>query len=255
MSARLPDLLRWGVWLLAACMLTPSAAHANAFLVVQPVIVGGAIDANTLTGRDELFATAIFQQAPIQLVFQNAISVPAGSGSGQLPSTLQDVTSLGFPNPDAFNTYFSSPSFQNIPVLTVWYVAGIASGKVGVSSPSGCVLCASWIAGPAENPDTLAHEIAHILTDGVAYYLPSSSDPSLSTDPHNLLAAGNRILPGSLADIYPNGPADQIVNPTQTTPMLASRFIQQSVVVPEPATVLLILSALLALGGLRAQSK
>ena len=96
--------------------------------------------------------------------------------------------------------------------------------------------------------DTLAHEIAHVLTNYNAIQNPDPADPAHSLDAWNLLAAGSsRILPdGPPIPQSEIGIDRDIITPGQAV-MFNSGAIQG---VPEPSVLVLTFSGL-ALAGSR----
>jgi hypothetical protein len=208
-------------WLVALLLLAGAGASGNT-IVVQPVIVGGAIDS---TVNDTLFGDAIFAQIAATVTL-----LP------ELVSTTLPTDMIDFGTSDNLPLYLADSTFRAGPVLTVWYVNtidGSGSGVRGVSFQSGT----SFGIGIADLhvDDTLSHEVAHVLTDFSALWDPDPVDPSHSTDPYNLLAAGTiRLVPGSTADVYPNGLGYDQIQPIQIAAMTSSPFYQFTV--PEPGT-------------------
>ena len=113
--------------------------------------------------------------------------------------------------------------------------------------------CAAWVANSAAN-DTFAHEVAHILTNFLVLWDQSSSDPSHSTDPANLLASGGiRSVPSTVAQITAPGSTFDRIAPIQVTAMLTSEYSQSEV--PEPDSAILLTSgALLIIYFVRAKT-
>jgi hypothetical protein len=142
-------------------------------------------------------------------------------------------------------------SYQASPVITVWLISTI-NGGTSITGNSDCSggLCGVWIT-PNAGVDVLAHEVAHLLTNFQALYLPDPGDTTHSTDQYNLLASGLiRLTPTSVGDVYPNGAGrDQIDLTLQAPAMLGSSFVTD--IVPEPASTLLFSSGVVFLLALR----
>lgn len=203
--------------------LVPSASpNSDLTLVVQPVIAGSATVSSSFLNNEEQFAETIFSQIGLTVDFLGSISAPG------VP------TSYSGTNPNEESLYFGDSSFQSAPVLTVWFVNTITNNggsDRGLSQQDG-VDFGSWIAttGSAEAVnDTLAHEIANILTDL----------HEITGSPNNLLEVGtDRNIPSSVSQVFPGSNYDQITS-AQESFMLGNTEFVQNVVTPEPGTLVL----------------
>lgn len=203
-----------GILALIIFLASMSSAHASEFIMIQPVIAGPLGAATPNISNDLLFTWNIFAQASIDVVFRPTLA------NTSLPANLTQ-------DDPGFLTFFTDVTFQNPPILTVWFVATIDSSADyrGSSYCYGSV-CGVWVANSAVN-DTLAHEMAHVLTDFYAYWYPRSGDISHSTDANNLLAYGQ----------IRNG--QDLIEPIQVAAMFQSPYVQTEAV-PEPATTSLL---------------
>jgi hypothetical protein len=209
------------------------------YIEVQPVIVQGS-SSDPIIQNDISYAQAIFAQIGLNIeVFSTLFSSTA--------STTMDLT-----NTANLASYITDSTWRPFPILTVFYVGSIvnppAPGLIrGVSYELTSGVQEFYAIGISSIHvnDTLAHEIAHVLTHFNAFWQPNPSpDEAHSSDPNNLLAGGNiRNLPNSFADI---GTVDQL-KPIQQTAILDSPFVQA----PEPAVMVLIGSGFAAIGLLR----
>lgn len=219
------------------CFAGLAFAGTIPYVQLQPVIVQNSVTPATVA-NDVTYAQAIFAQIGLNLTVFTPLT------SATLPTTM-DASNTASNN---FTTYLADSTWQPYPVLTAWYVDSITPccGIRGVSFEVTQGPYAYFGIGVAAShaPDTLAHEIAHILTFFDSYWQPNVSDVAHSTDPNNLLASGSiRNLPSTLADI---GTVDQI-QPIQTQAIFDSPFVQA----PEPVSVVLIGSGFAAVGVLR----
>ena len=102
--------------------------------------------------------------------------------------------------------------------------------------------------------DTIAHEIGHVLE---IYH--TVNDVNFGADPGTLLGGmepannlmtrgGSRTTPGSINDVAPDGLGLSQLVATQIATAQGSRFVQDAVAVPEPATLLLFGTGLFVFG-------
>ncbi len=227
---------------LVVCVAWLSPAHAGQVLTIQPILAGTL--ANPDLSQDLLFANEIFAQAGITIH-----ALPTVTNSA-LPNNL-DTTHT------AYMTFLNSWHPPDSSTLPVWFVGTINSSSAYLGT-SYCYLqpCGVWVANSASlpgflEPDTLAHEIAHILTGFNAITNPIPNDPSHSSDPFNLLATGsNRHIPASISDINPDGLRYDQITALQTAVMDGNGFLVTELggQVPEPgSTIPMILPSLLML--------
>jgi hypothetical protein len=216
-----------------ACFFGLAPALANQILVIQPVIAGTVGIATPDIQRDLLFAAAIYSQVSLDISF--------------LPTETAVSLSTNLVENDAsVLPYVTSPTYALAPVLTVFYVATINSDPSNRGT-STClsILCAAWVANSAAN-DTLAHELAHILTNFQGLWDQSPSDPPHSTDPTNLLASGGiRNVPATISDITSAGSVFDRTAPIQDAAMLTSGYVQSDA--PEPGSLIMGISGMLFL--------
>lgn len=152
------------------------------------------------------------------------------------------------PSEGSFSTFLSHATWQAAPTLTLWYIdtIGASAGIRGIAFWETISGGTRYGIGAADSRafDTVAHEIAHILTDGLAIHMPGS-DEAHSTDPLNLLASGSiRSLPASLEDVNgnPDAGVDQL-SQAQGTAILGNQFIQDDGI-PEPGTWVMMMSGI-----------
>lgn len=209
------------------------------YIEVQPVIVQGSSSDPIIQG-DISYAQAIFAQIGLNI---------------EVFSTLQSATApatMDLSNSSNLLSYINDPTWRPFPILTAFYVSSIVDPPsvglirgVSYSFTNGVQNFYAIGISSQHAPDTLAHEIAHILTNFYAWWQPNPSpDQAHSSDPNNLLAGGNiRNLPGGLGDV---GTVDQI-QPIQQTAIFDSPFVQA----PEPAVMILIGSGFAVIGLIR----
>ena len=176
---------------------------------VQPVVstTSQFMQTPDIISTDFTFTAEIFKRVGISV---NVLS----------PIYSSSVTSSGF--------NFTSTVAVASNTIAAYFVDSIYSGGYRGYALGSAVAVASVQAW-----DTLAHELAHVLTSYSAISDPNASDPAHSTDPYNLLAGGGiRYTPSSLGDL---AYLDQITS-SQLSAMLASVFMQSDVVTQPPAT-------------------
>ena len=229
-----PITVLWAVRLLILAVLLATSALAGPILTVQPVIVQSATSASAIQ-NDLDFSEVIFSQIGLEVAFLPALS------SATLPSNMV-FTAQGLA------PYIFDSTWQPMPILTLFYVAlidsnpGIRGVSVTLELLSG-ELRTFVAAAPNRANDTVAHEIAHVLTDYFAYEQPIPGDPAHSGNPLNLLAPGSsRLLPQLLTDVQGNGGNRSQITADQSQAMLASDFV-----VPEPGSAMLIVIGIGAL--------
>lgn len=189
--------------------ITASATTTYQFSI-QPIIAAGTITDTTRLDLDSQFVTAIFAQGSIGVNVLPAIYDPT------VPS---DVTNFFAYN---FDTH------GRTDLLPVWFVHSIIGGVRGESIGTNI-----WVSDVRVN-DTVAHELAHVLTAFNAVWEPDPQDPSHSLDPYNLLASGSiRYTPSALSDV---GRIDQL-QPVQITAMAqpGGHLTAFDAPVPEPS--------------------
>lgn len=227
-SASLAGLLTF-VTFQAAAVATPTYE-----ITLQPIFVSGSTADSTRLATDLQYAAAIFGQLSVAVM-----SLPVIYSSA--PANMVDFTK------------YSYNSGGRADIIPIFFVSTIYSSGAYRGLSLGSQV---WVAD-SQAWDTMAHELAHVLTGFYSAWQPDPNDSAHSLDSTNLLAGGGiRQTPSSLSSVgtVDKLTASQLLQMEQTGHL--GLFVQAQDTVPEPATMGLMGGALLALSfGIRKSRK
>jgi hypothetical protein len=187
-----------------------------------------------------LAANAIFAQAGIGVTFN-------------FVGTKNNSSFLN--NGDFSSIVASGNHFQSTTQMEMFLVNTLDNGSFGTGwlGLGGLVIAMNPVLAFNSNNgrlDTVAHEMGHNL-GLVANTDPDSDGAGHSTNPNHLMASGGiRRVPTSRNDIFPAGLRYDQISALQISQARQSRLLRDvpTVVVPEPATVVLMAGGMLVLG-------
>ncbi len=247
---------------LAIALLASSGA--NALLIdIQPFVICETSGANcATTGFFEAETDKIWAQAGLDVNFLSMqtlnnsawLNVEVGSASIVAQETI-DVMVAGRAINDSNATLAINMFFVDLLDSSTGFFGLGCGGLIFTSNCAGEV--GIFIAGNVfltNRIDTIAHEIGHVLelfhtVNDVNFGADPGTLQGGFEDPVNLMTRGCcRTRPATIGDITPDGLGLSQLVATQIASALGSRFIQDTVEVPEPSTLLLFASGLIALG-------
>ncbi len=236
------------------CLLSAIACAAQAsYITLDPIMVGTGADR---LANDILYTDAIYAQMALDVLFEPEQLVTSYTGTALTRGTDMTITDTS----DNLMTFLNDASWQEDPAITIWYVDHIyVSGQEarGITFVGTDGVDYRFGIGVSLNPvqyahDTLAHEVAHVLT----WYEPAENficaDPNVTAGPGgcvsgdpahdatntNLLAPGSiRLVPGSISQIEGQGSGNRdTITASQRAFMLTHTDF---ITTPEPAGVVL----------------
>ena len=236
----------------AAGLLTVSAGvQALPFqLTIQPINVCDNAGLNCGNPAENVFAAEtqkIWAQAGIDVTF---LAFNQLNNTSFLSIDEDNVT----PAPSLANLAFGAGNQQNADptVINMYFVDDIDAGGAGTTfgiafvGGNGVAIADEVFTanGGLGRIDTIAHELGHNL--GLSH-----SDPGMTAD-YLMRAGGGRNVPGSIADITPDGDGNDLLTVAQINEAQESGFVTQNeeVILPEPAGIAAMLTGLLLMIGL-----
>ncbi len=218
-----------------------SALPIEGFINVQPISVGPAADpvpGDPGIVDDLSFATRVFGQIGISVSsLRDDVLIMADDDDDGVWSRTEFLATLnnlgrGKPGNPVYLYYVPDYAEPGADGTFAETVSEEDVDGVTVMNP-GIVLQAS------RRPDTLAHELGHMLTDEWRWKTPESSGGVHSNQANDLMALGSiRNIPTVLEDVYPMGTADEIRHtvgslsgdPTAIIPQATAMYFQSSFV-------------------------
>lgn len=242
-----PALKSWLATAAFACLAFTGSAQAlpiDYSLTVKVVDVcddNGANCASLGPAGDNFFASYV-----------NKIWAQAGIVVNFLAPTYLSNSSFLNIDDSASNSFFNLSGGGNLTSVTMWLVNTV-KGNYGESwaGAGGLVIAMDSVMGYSAvgRVDTIAHELGHNL-GLVASSIGGDSGWHDDSNHSYLMASGGvRNIPQTLGDVCPDGACYDLLSPQQIALARSSSLLQPvSQQVPEPASMLLLLSGLLGIG-------